>query len=260
MYQKYWSKCSKTSTADCKLFQEQCLKIWQQCSKPRSNNNAFCAVVLFIAAFCRYLCTFATDYAKCDVLLPIKMGQLIIIKTFWGSLRLLGFMKTQWLYFRFKSCRIGNRVYSTYHRAPDFVWHWRQCADILPAAVQFLYLRQFPQGNIRAKTWSYFSQRLKTPFIISSSSTSDSFAIIQLLPAGGATLHTLSPSVTRRLITCDRWISDAFLHSGIIRLRADNGSISWQIGGVESDDSREWWRIRDNNVRNKWISYIRNCR
>jgi len=34
LFQKDWSKWSKTSTADGKLFQEQCLKIWQENSEP----------------------------------------------------------------------------------------------------------------------------------------------------------------------------------------------------------------------------------
>jgi len=35
LFQKYWSKWSKTgSTADGKLFQEQCLKFWQENSEP----------------------------------------------------------------------------------------------------------------------------------------------------------------------------------------------------------------------------------
>jgi len=34
LFQKYWSKRSKISTADGKLFQGLCLKIWQKNSQP----------------------------------------------------------------------------------------------------------------------------------------------------------------------------------------------------------------------------------
>jgi len=34
LFQMYWSQWSKSGIADGKLFQEQCLKIWQENSEP----------------------------------------------------------------------------------------------------------------------------------------------------------------------------------------------------------------------------------